>query len=1083
MTSSGYYQQPTIHDDRVVYVSEDDLWEVPLAGGESRRLTSGLGKASHPFYSPDGSKIAFTATEEGAPEIHVIDAFGSQPRQLTFLGTRCETIGWSPDGEKILFWSMHRQAFGRDAVVFAVPIEGGEPEVYGVGRARAITHEPGGDGMAIARNANDLSRWKRYRGGTAATIWLTRDGESWTHLFADQQAGITRPMWVGERLYVLSDFEGYANLYESDLDGQSLERVTHHEDFYVRFPQTDCHTIVYEQGADLWALEPGGEPRKIEIRHASPRTQLKRKFVDAEDYVYSYGLHPDGHSMALTSRGKLFNFGFWEGGVRQNGVEQGVRYDHPTYLDSDRMLVVSDASGEPRFEIHRADGSAEPELVEWGDDLGRPTEVKLAPDGKRVAFTNDRNELIFAGLESGEVKMIDRSKLRPIDGFDWSSDSRWIAYSVAESDQTATIRIYEVESGEIRDVTSGDFKDVDPVFDPAGRYLYFLSYRFFEPVYDQLFFEISFPQSMKPCVVTLRDDVDSPFFEKPRSLDASGDSNSDEDDSDESSGDADGSDAKDSEDSDDSADVDPVEIDFDGITGRIEAFSTPTGIYGQIGATEDRVFWSQFWLTEGHGAERNGASGKIRYYNLKDYETKTFATGVDEFFIGPDGKTMALWGDELRIVSASASNVDDDDDDRPSRSSGIIDLDRIRVEVDVRAEWRQMLREAWRLMRDHYWNAELAGIDWQAVYERYAPQVERVGSRSEFSDLVWRMQGEMGTSHAYEMGGDYRTPPQYRPGFLGADVSWNGRGYRIDHIVRGDTWKKRHAPPLARPGLDVRQGDVIVAINGRSVDQKTSVQERLVAQAGNEVELTLERDGERKSVTVKTARSEMALRYREWVESNRRRVHDATDGKVGYVHIPDMSVRGFAEFHRGYLTEARRTGLVVDVRKNGGGHVSQLILEKLARTRIGYDITRFGGVFPYPSDSILGPIVALTDEHAGSDGDIFSHCFKLMEIGPLIGKRTWGGVVGIWPRQRLADGSVTTQPEYSFWFEDVGFGVENYGTDPDIEVELDPGAWARGEDPQLERAIEEALKRIDEEKPAVPDFGEIPILRPPESLD
>jgi tricorn protease len=359
----------------------------------------------------------------------------------------------------------------------------------------------------------------------------------------------------------------------------------------------------------------------------------------------------------------------------------------------------------------------------------------------------------------------------------------------------------------------------------------------------------------------------------------------------------------------------------------------------------------------------------------------------------------------------------------------------------------------------------MSGIDWKACYTRYAPLVDRVGSRSEYSDLVWEMIGELGTSHCYEIGGDYRPEPHYGVGHLAAEYRWSGKGWRIDRIIHGDPWDEEAGSPLVAPGVNVKAGDVIVAIDGKAATKSTPPGALLLNRAGAEVALTL---ADKRTVWVKALRDEQPVRYRDWVEHNRRWVHEKTKGRVGYVHVPDMGPHGYAEFHRSYLSEVDRDALVIDVRHNGGGHVSMLLLEKLARKRLGYDIQRWGVPSPYPGDSPAGPLVAITDETAGSDGDIFSHCWKLMKLGPLVGKRTWGGVVGIWPRHFLVDGSITTQPEFSFWFKDVGFGVENYGTDPDIVVDLLPQDVAAGRDPQLERSVEVALDLLKKHTPLTP---------------
>jgi tricorn protease len=424
-----------------------------------------------------------------------------------------------------------------------------------------------------------------------------------------------------------------------------------------------------------------------------------------------------------------------------------------------------------------------------------------------------------------------------------------------------------------------------------------------------------------------------------------------------------------------------------------------------------------------------------------------------------------------------------DSSDKTTREAGWLDLERIRVSIEPRAEWRQMYREAWRLQRDQFWTEDMASVDWNRVNEIYEPLLDRVATRGEFSDLLWEMQGELGTSHAYEYGGDYRPAPSYDMGVLGAHYEWDPEagGYRITRILQGDPGEPGKDSPLNRVGADIRVGDVILTIGGQHLTETVTPDQALVHQAGLEVQLTLaSRDGgEPRRVSVKTLSTERPIRYREWVDTNRKRVHEATDGRIGYLHIPDMGAAGYAEFHRGFLVEAHRDGLIVDVRYNGGGHVSQLLLEKLGRKRLGYDVERWGAIKPYPDESIVGPMVAITNEHAGSDGDVFSHCFKLLGLGPLVGKRTWGGVVGVWPRHALVDGTLTTQPEFAFWFEDVGWSLENHGTVPDVELDIKPQDYAAHRDPQLEQAIAMTLEALKAHPPEKPDFSKRPNLAPP----
>ena len=476
-------------------------------------------------------------------------------------------------------------------------------------------------------------------------------------------------------------------------------------------------------------------------------------------------------------------------------------------------------------------------------------------------------------------------------------------------------------------------------------------------------------------------------------------------------------------------------------------------------------------------------TGLLQAFDYAKAKIEKVMDGISSFTVSQDGKVVGIRvGKKFRVVAATFKE-DAPGPDEVSRETGWLDMGRLRVEVDPASEWLQMAREAWRLQRDQFWNPEMSDVDWEAVYVRYAPLIDRVGSRSEFSDFMWEMQGELGTSHAYELGGDYRPTPRYFQGFLGADLEFDtslGR-WRIGTIPTGDAWDPDAVSPLLAPSVDIVEGDQLLGVDGRTVDASVSPAERLTDRAGRAVELTVKR-GRRKPrrVAVRALRSESALRYRDWVETNRAVVHQATNGKAGYVHIPDMGARGYSEFHRYFPLEVIRQGLVVDVRFNGGGNVSQLLIQKLLRRRIGYDMTRHSDSFdPYPADSPLGPMVALTNEYAGSDGDIFSHAFKRYELGPLIGTRTWGGVIGIFLRHALVDGTITTQPEFSYWFEDVGWGVENYGTDPDIVVEMTPQDYRAGRDPQLERGITEVMNQIEALDVSFPDVKTRPTRKIP----
>ncbi|MEO6564465.1 MAG: S41 family peptidase, partial [Casimicrobiaceae bacterium] len=747
------------------------------------------------------------------------------------------------------------------------------------------------------------------------------------------------------------------------------------------------------------------------------------------------------------------------------GADDGRRRHGQWLADGTTFIADSDASGEERLEVFR-DGKAT--TLPW--DIGRVVAMTAAPRGSLVAISNHRNEVIVGDVDTGVMHVADRSDYMRTEDLAWSPDGAWLAYQSWTSARHCAIKLHEVATTTSTLVTQPDFRDYSPAFDPAGKYLYFLSVRTFDPVYDSVQFELSFPRAARPYLIALQADGTPPFDAAPRGFERSG-KRDNKDDKDEKV------DQKDS----DAPTV--TRVDIAGIAARVAPFPVHESRYGQIaGVAGNKVVWTHQTVVGAHG--RGGhkeAAGRLELFDFASLKPETMVEKVDRFVVNASGTAMVVQdGKKLRAIAADRKP--EEGGEAPSRKSGWIDLGRVRASVSPRSEWKQMLREVWRLQRDHFWTADMSGLDWNAIFDRYAPLLERVATRGELSDLIWELHGELGTSHAYEIGGDHRKPPALTLGHLGVELALaaDGQSYTITRIVTGDAWETGADSPLNAIGVAARVGERIVAVNGQPVSRTVPPQALLVHQGGSKVELTLA-SGEAttattRTVLVQTLPDEVPALYREWVERNRAWVHAQSQGKVGYLHLPDMQAAGFAEFHRYFAGESDREAMIVDLRYNRGGHVSQLLLEKFARKRIAYGTARWMAASPYPDEAPLGPVVALTNEHAGSDGDIFSHNFKQMKIGPLVGTRTWGGVVGIWPRHGLVDGSSTTQPEFSFWFNDAGFGVENYGTDPQIEIDNAPQDGASGHDRQLEKALAVALEEIATVKPRVPDFGPRPKL-------
>ncbi|MGQ9829358.1 MAG: S41 family peptidase, partial [Roseiflexus sp.] len=730
MSAHGYYRWPTIHDDTVVFVCEDDLWSVAASGGVARRLTANPGSVQSPALSPDGTLLAFIGRDEGPGEVFVMPAVGGEARRLTFLGATMRVCGWSPDGRDILFASSAQLPFLRSALLYAVAVDGGEPCLLPTGPAVHVSYGPDG-GMVIGRNESDPARWKRYRGGRTGDVWIDPEGSGeWRRLIA-LPGNIAIPLWVGDRIYFVSDHEGVGNIYSCLQTGEDLQRHTRHYEYYVRFPSTDGRRIVYHAGADLYLFDPAtNESHKIEIELHSPRTQRKRRFVDPARFLQSVALHPEGHSLAAVVRGKPFTFGNWEGAVLQHGETGAVRYRLADWLpDGRRIVVVSDAAGEEMLEVHpltfgnwqvnpQADvadtRSGSPALLFEepvrldGLDIGRPMLLAVSPVAPLVAIANNRNELLLVDLTERTLRTLDRSRHAPMLGIAWSPDGRWLAYGFMDTAQTSVIKLCNVTTGQITSITRPVLIDRSPAFDPEGKYLYFISYRDFDPVRDDIHFELGFPRGARPFLVTLRADLRSPFVPVPHPLEQSTPKPA--------SGKASSAQEETGVPNEASPSEKSIVIDLEGIADRIVAFPVPVARYGQIAGIPGKALFTVFpvegMLSQSSMLGNAPASrGRLEVYDFETLSSDTLIDGVSHFALSRDAKTLLyISGHRVRVVKAGEKPKENNSE--PGRKSGWIDLSRIKLLVSPSAEWRQMYREAWRLQRDHFWTPDMSGVNW-----------------------------------------------------------------------------------------------------------------------------------------------------------------------------------------------------------------------------------------------------------------------------------------------------------------------------------------------------------------------------------
>ncbi|MFG1698977.1 PDZ domain-containing protein [Nonomuraea sp. NPDC049309] len=1044
MTNGAYLRYPHLHGDLVTFVADDDVWLAPLEGGRAWRFTADRVPVSHPRFSPDGGRIAWTSTKEGAAEVFAAELDGPEGERLTYWGGAAATSvrGWTPGGDVLAVSAAGQGSFAR-RWAYAVPLDGGPATrlPYGWVSDAAV------DGSRVATVSSlwrEPSHWKRYRGGTAGKIWVDAEGSGeFVRLFADSAAQYWAVNWVGDRLVFLADIDGTGNVYSSLPDGSDLRKHTSHEKFYARHATSDGRRVIYSHAGDLWLLESlDAEPRRLDIRLGGPRPGRAKR--PAPLRVGSYAPDATGRASAVEIRGTAHWVTHRDGPAGVLRAEPGVRVRLPRVLDADGKAVwVSDATGEDALEIGTPGG--EISTLAAGR-LGRVLELAAAPDGKHVAVASHDGRLLVVDVESGTIRELDRTDQGDISGLTFSPDSAWLAWEFPHDELLTQIKMGRVDGSSVIEATPPRFADYDPVFTKDGKHLAFLSARTFDPVYDTHVFDVSFPYGVRPYILPLQATTPSPFDP---SLQGRG---------------FNGEDDKPAKGDDKQSDDAPprTEVDVEGIFDRVVPVPVPAARYGNLRAAKDALLWLRYPVA-GRLGDGTDESPEIvlERYDLKKRSKSEVTREVRSFEVSGDGSRLVTNG-KNGLQTRAASDGDE---------AVTIDLDRISVQIDPVAEWRQGFREAGRLMRDHFWREDMSGVDWQGVLDRYEPLVERIGAHSELIDLLWETQGELGTSHAYAIGGGHSSDSRRRQGLLGADLTRDDDGvWRVTRILPGETSDHAARSPLLAPGVAVRPGDAIIAVGGRPVDPVRGPLPLLVGTAGHPVELTVRpaAGGDVRRVVVTPIDDETPLRYHDWVAGRRAYVKEASGGRLGYLHIPDMQAPGWAQFHRDLRTEIACDGLIVDVRENGGGHLSSLVLEKLSRRVTGWGLARGYRPMRYPEDSPRGPVVAIADEFAGSDGDIFSVGIKNRGIGPLVGVRTWGGVIGIDSRYSLVDGTVVTQPRYSFWAEGPGWGVENHGVDPDVEVVITPQDRAAGRDPQLDKAIELALAALEENPPATP---------------
>ncbi|MFF2326903.1 MULTISPECIES: S41 family peptidase [unclassified Streptomyces] len=1087
----AYIRFPHLHENLLCFAAEDDLWVAPLAEegqrpGRAWRLTVDRTRVSHPRFSPDGSRIAYTTWRSLDPEIHLAPVEGGPARRLTYWGsTDARVCGWTPDPpdtSQILAVSSHGQPFPHVSWAYTVSTDGspGSKLPWGPVSDIAVADIDGERRTLLltGKPPHEPASWKRYRGGAMGRLWL--HGE---RLLPGIGGHLDSPMFIGGRIAFLSDHEGVGNLYSCLPDGSDLRRHTDHDAFYARHASSDGRRVVYQCAGEVWLVDdlesPDAVPRKLEVRLGGPRTGRRTHQVPAASNVDALSVDETGRASAVSVRGSLYWLTHRDGPARTIADTPGVRVRLPEMLGSGgQVAYVTDADGEDAIEIAylpRASGDREPRRLASGQ-VGRVHELISDPDGERLAIaTNDGRLLLLDTDEetsTGEPTELIRSVNGPVRDLAFSPDGAWLAWShpgIGRSlRQIKLARILGTGSPVIVDVTNGRFEDENPVFTGDGRYLAFLSWRGFDPVYDVHTGDLSFPLGCRPYLVPLSSATPSPFALSPEGRPAAG-----------------GLDPADDVVVDAGTGEGPstVTVEFEGLESRVTPFPVSASKYSALHPVSGGgLVWLRWPISGALGetfANPADMSGRptLEHFNISKARKTELVGHLDWFAVSGDATRLVVM-DEGELRAVPATEIGDSD------STVYIDLRRILHDVDPAAEWRQAYGEAGRIIRSYFWEPDMCGIDWDGVLDQYRPLVERVASPDEFADLMREVLGELGTSHAYAAPARRNEgPPHYQRaiGLLGANLVCRDGDWTIRRILPGDSSDSKARSPLA--GTGIREGAVLTHVDGRPVDPVAGPYPLLSAAGGTTVELTFrpaEGEGRSRRVAVVPLIDERPLRYQDWVAKRREVVRELSGGKCGYLHIPDMGGSGWAQFNRDLRMEVSRPALIVDVRGNAGGHISELVVEKLTRTILGWDLTRNAQPVSYASNAPRGPVVALADEATSSDGDMITAVFRLLKLGPVVGQRTWGGVVGMTGRHRLGDGTVITVPMNAAWFDAYGWSVENYGVEPDLEALRTPLDWAEGRYAVLDDAVRVALDLLAAHPAATPPtYESVPDRRRP----
>jgi tricorn protease len=1053
---------PATYGNQIVFSYAGDLYTVSSKGGTARKLTNDAGYEMFAKFSPDGKRIAFTAQYDGNTEVYLMPADGGVPRRLTHtatldrdevsdrMGPNNIVMGWK-DANQIIYRSRKDQWNDFKGDLLLVSAEGGLSEPLPLPRGGFCSYSPDRKKLAYNRIFREFRTWKRYRGGQADDIWIYDFDSKQTVNITNNLAQDVFPMWTGNKIYFISDRDENKrfNLYVYDTGSKQTLKLTSFADFDIKFPSLGDDAIVFENGGYIYRFDlKSQKAEKIPIFVADDLVGGRGGWVDVSKNIVNYEIAPDGSRALFGARGEIFTVPAKFGNTRNLTNSSGIHERSSKWSPDGRWIAyISDASGEDEIYVVPQDGSGPARQLTRGADTYK-FYLEWSPDGKKLLWSDKKLRLQYVEVDSAAVTLVAQAKAWEISDFTWSPDSQWIAYAQQEDEKMQTIYLYSVADRETAAVTDGWFESGEPAFSADGKYLFFVSDRTFSPIYGQTEFNYSYQDMSKIYLVTLARETKSPF--EPKSDEVKGRDIGGQQAAAET---ADAGKKPEAQ----AARMVAVKVDPDGLQARVAELTVPAARYQHLVSVGNRLYYMQ----------RKGGQGsrKLVMYDLEKLK-ETELSDCDGYEISADSKKMLIGqGGSYAIVDVPVSKPDTGDK---------LNLSDLKFKLDREAEWKQIYSECWRQMRDFFYAPNLHGVDWEKIRGNYGPLVPFVKHRADLTYIIGEMIGELNAGHTYVGGGDLPKKDRVQLGLLGAIIERDAASgyFRIRKILKGQNWDKSIRSPLTEIGVDAREGDYILAVDGKPTNQMLDIYESLVNTVDKQVRLRLnatpQLDGSRETVVVPIA-NESQLHYYAWVQGNLEKVAKATQGKVGYIHVPDMGASGLNEFVKYFYPQLRKEALIIDVRGNGGGNVSPMLIERLRREVAMVEIARNTTPTFDPGGMIPGPKVCLLDEFSASDGDIFPYRFKYYKMGKLIGKRSWGGVVGIRGTLPILDGGFLNRPEFSR-YDAAGkeWIMEGHGVDPDIVVDNDPAKEYAGVDSQLEKGIEVILQAMKSAPVSIP---------------